>query len=89
MPRAPYGNGKDRGMIAPRTYGRMMRVAWAERLGMSDAQLSHFPESLLCQLSLCKSDEARRLILFADANEGKDASRALGNREQSARVQKL
>lgn len=41
--------------------------AWADRLGINYDQWSRpdhrLPNALLCQLSACRSDEARRLLL--------------------------
>ena len=76
-------------MLKVRSDTFVERDAYAERFKLTEKQAARLNNALVRQLSLCKSDEARRLILFADANEGKDAARTLGNREQSVRAQKL
>ena len=43
------------------------RQAWKMRFGLGDAQAKALTEQLMRQLSFCKSDEARRIILGKSA----------------------
>ncbi len=59
--------GSAAGVRVERAYdapAKMIREAWMERFGLKRANpIRDFPVRLLFQLSFCKSDEARRLIL--------------------------
>lgn len=46
----------------------LVREAWTLRYNLTPKQRSKLTEALMAQLSFCKSDSARRLIL--DAREG-------------------
>ena len=52
----------------------LVRKAWAMRFGMSVHNSADLTDSLMAQLSFCKSDEARRLILGIKPKETHDQS---------------
>ena len=41
----------------------LQREAWAERFGLSKESKYDMPDSLMAQLSFCRGDEQRRIIL--------------------------
>lgn len=75
--------------------GCLVRAAWAERYGLTTvARKRDLTDRLMCQLSLCKSDEARRLLLKEIPARGGVKSNSVGKRkrppqETSARVDRM
>ncbi len=50
----------------------LWREAWARRFGICGTKAANLTDSLMEQLSFCKSDEARRLILGIKPKETHD-----------------
>ena len=63
--------------MRPRDYAKTwpapdcVRLAWAERYGMRESR-SLWTDSFMCQMSQCKSDEARRLLVKAVFHQRRD-----------------